>query len=250
MEIETYVDANGLRRCTVCNALKQVRIFGKVIPCICNCEEAADKAEAEHRQAEAIKAEHKRNAFQDGTETVIRSATFANDNGKTGKLMSYCKGYAEGFTTSSAWLVLYGDVGVGKSYAAAAIANHLLENCFSVRFTTLTQFERKLWNAQNKDAVYAEYRWCDLLVLDDLGISRATQYMNEILFTLVDERLQSGKPMIVTTNMSAKEMLQNDDTSIKRIMSRLVQKSTMIECKGKDQRLEAFMQRGALTFDE
>ena len=246
---DKYIDNTGVERCSVCGAPKQIRLFGRMMPCICKCEEDADKAQHDKQRTDGIIAENTRNAFADGSATTLRAATFADANGTNRALMDYCRKYAEDFSDASPWLILYGDVGVGKSYAAAAITNELLGKEYSVIFTTLTQFERRLFSG-NKQECYAALRSCDLLVLDDLGISRITPYTNEIMFTVVDERLQTGRPMIVTTNMTAQDILQNDDISIRRIMSRLYERSVLIECKGADQRLEAIKQRGALTFSE
>jgi DNA replication protein DnaC len=245
----TYIDDKGVERCSACGSPKQIKLFGHVMPCICKCEEEADRARKDALARDSIIAKNTREAFAAGTATVLRAATFGNDNGKNRGLMEFCRKYAEEFSDASVWLMLYGDVGVGKSYAAAAITNALLGKGLSVIFTTLTQFERRL-HSGSKDEAYAALRACDLLVLDVLGISRITPYTNEIMYTVIDERLQTGRPMIVTTNMTAEEILRNDDLSIRRIMSRLYERSYMIECKGVDQRLEAIKQRGALTFDE
>lgn len=245
----TYTDNKGVIRCCTCGAPKQIKLFGHVMPCICKCEEDAEKARSDKRKLDSIIDQNTGKAFAAGSATVLREATFANANGTNKGLMDYCRKYAEDFSDASPWLLLYGDVGVGKSYAAAAITNELLRKGLSVIFTTLTQFERRL-HADSKESAYAALRVCDLLVLDDLGISRVTPYTNEIMFTVVDERLQTGFPMIVTTNMTAQDILQNDDISIRRIMSRLYERSVLIECSGADQRLEAIKRRGALTFDE
>jgi DNA replication protein DnaC len=253
MQVETYIDSKGLKRCKVCNALKEIRMgSGRVQPCICKCEEAEDKAQAERIRLEGIKSVNKSKAWAVGTATATQAATFRNDNGKTPQLMEYCRKYADEFSTSSPWLVLWGNVGAGKSYAAAAICNEILEHGYSVRFTTLTQFERELFSTQDKAGAYAELRRVDLLVLDDLGISRATPYMNEIMFTVVDERLRTGKPMIVTTNMSRDEMTSGKaSTDVARILSRLYEKAYFIRCCGEDQRLAALRERGGgLAFDE
>ena len=246
---DTYLDDKGIERCSVCGMQKQIVLFGHVMPCICKCEADADKARRDKQKADSIIAENQRNAFAAGSSTTLRTATFANDNGANSGLMDYCRKYAEDFSDASPWLILYGDVGVGKSYAAAAITNELLLRGRSVIFTTLTQFERRLFSGDKQES-YAALRACDLLVLDDLGISRITPYTNEVMFTVVDERLQTGRPMIVTTNMTAQDILQNDDISIRRIMSRLYERSVLVECKGADQRLEAIKRRGALTFNE
>ena len=56
-----------------------------------------------------------------------------------------------------------------------------------------------------------------LLVLDDLGAERDTAYAAEQIFNVVDARVQTGLPLIVTTNLSVAEMQQADSMQLKRV---------------------------------
>lgn len=64
--------------------------------------------------------------------------------------------------------------------------------------------------------------------------------MQETVFELIDRRLKSGKPCVITTNLTAKELAAPQDLSAARVYSRVLQKAVHFEVKGKDRRMEMF----------
>lgn len=63
----------------------------------------------------------------------------------------------------------------------------------------------------------------DLLILDDLGAERNTSFGKERVFDVVDKRLLTGKPMIVTTNIPLSVMKQAADLDDRRIYDRILE---------------------------
>ena len=61
----------------------------------------------------------------------------------------------------------------------------------------------------------------DLLIIDDLGVERNTEYALEQMFSIVDSRYRSGKPLIVTTNLKLDEMKYPPDLAHARIYDRI-----------------------------
>lgn len=238
---EDFTGDDGLRYCGKCKTAKQIHLpipFDCVMPCMCKCMEmqyeAEQKAERAHLQEVTIKTS-RLETF--GNSSMI-NCTFANDD-KSNKLLSrLCENYVKEFTLDSKWLIFYGGVGVGKSYAAAMIVNAVIDKGFTARFTTFSAIESKLWNAECKSDVYSDLTSCSLLVIDDFGSQRVSDYMGEIVFRVIDDRLKSGKPMIVTTNLAPAEILSPKDVSTARVMSRMCEKSLPIKCDGKDRRAE------------
>lgn len=76
----------------------------------------------------------------------------------------------------------------------------------------------------------------DLLIIDDFGTERDTEYMNEIVFQVIDARYRSGLPMILTSNITAEELGRPDDIKNQRIYSRILDRCIPIEFTGKDRR--------------
>ena len=63
----------------------------------------------------------------------------------------------------------------------------------------------------------------DLLIIDDLGAERSTEYAMEQMFSIVDSRYRSGKPLIVTTNLKLDELKHPPDLAHARIYDRILE---------------------------
>ena len=61
-----------------------------------------------------------------------------------------------------------------------------------------------------------------LLILDDFGMERGTEYGLEQVFNVIDSRYRSRKPLIVTTNLTLAELQHPKDTAHSRIYDRLL----------------------------
>lgn len=245
-----YFGDNGLLYCGSCHTRKQsaICIGGEtmIVYCLCDCAAAAKKAKQE--EADAIDRERRRkDTFSGG---ALMHATFANDDRKNEKLSRIAKAYSEKFSPSSNWLLLYGGTGCGKTYIAAAIANALIDRDMNVIFTTLSELERQLWDTDSKQAMFNRLTRCDLLVLDDLGAERKTDYMNELAFNVIDSRLRCGLPCVITTNLSTQKLFTPDDMELRRIMSRVAEKSAPVFCNGADRRFEEMKNTAAQNLAE
>lgn len=116
-------------------------------------------------------------------------------------------------------LMFYGDVGTGKSYVAAVIANELIER---LRLVVMTSFVKLLDGADREDKDFIrKLNQADLLVIDDLGTERSTNYALERVYDIIDSRYRTGKPIIITTNLRMAEMKTCDDIRYNRIYDRI-----------------------------
>ena len=100
-------------------------------------------------------------------------------------------------------------------------------------FSTGMQAKLKLLIATSHDA--------DLLILDDLNAERDTSFMQEIVFTVIDNRCAAQKPLIVTSNITPSEFANPDTIERRRVFSRLQEVCIPVEVNGKDRRREAMM---------
>ena len=75
-----------------------------------------------------------------------------------------------------------------------------------------------------------------LIIIDDLGVERQTQYMQETVYNIVDARYRSRLPMIVTTNLDISEIKKPSDVSNTRIYDRLIEMCFPIEVSGASRR--------------
>ena len=134
-------------------------------------------------------------------------------------------------------LLFWGDVGTGKSFLAACIANGLLDQGVSVRMTNFTWILNKLSDLQVKERCQyiASFGKVDLLIIDDLGTELNNAFVTSQLFLCINERLLARKSTIISTNLSLDE-LQNEYSE--RIFSRLISNYEIMLILGDDIRIK------------
>lgn len=239
-----YTDAaTGLLMCGKCHMPKQCRPFpdsDAAVYCLCDCMKAADERMQIEREREQI--EQRRRYCFNGSELI--HATFAHDDRTASALTKTCKAFAERVTGGSSrdWLLLWGDCGTGKSFMAACIANAAIDAGMTARFITVPEIEQRLWNT-DKVSLYDELNHVGLLIIDDFGCERRTDYMDEIKFNLIDGRLRSGKPCVITTNLTLNDFAAPADLTQKRIISRIFERAKTFHVSGDDRRFAAFRSR-------
>lgn len=172
------------------------------------------------------------------SDSIFYGWTFANDNGKNSN-MSRAKCYVDRWQemlSDNIGLLLWGDVGTGKSYFAACIANALVEQGISVRMTNFAAVLNELFDYKDKNEYISQLNDCNLLIIDDLGIERNTEYALEQVYNIIDARYKFGKPLIITTNMSLTELKNPPDTAHKRIYDRILEMCVPIRFNGENMR--------------
>ena len=119
-------------------------------------------------------------------------------------------------------LLLWGNVGTGKTFFAACIANALVEKHISVRMTNFSTILNDLFSETDKNKYLERLNDHNLLIIDDLGIERDTEYALEQVYNIIDTRYKSGKPLIITTNLTLEELKNPIDVAHKRIYDRVL----------------------------
>lgn len=242
-----YVGADNLYYCGKCNTKKQtiVSLFGKdrLVPCICKCRADEIAAEEEARRQQELFRKIMRMKSVGFPEQAMREWTFANDDGNNPTLTTAMKNFVEKFATFRAegkGLLLFGTVGTGKTYLAACVANALIDKgtpCLVTNFARIANEVSGMF--EGKQQYYDNLNSFPLLVIDDLRAERKTEYMQEIVFNVIDSRYRANLPLIVTTNLTREELMTPTNTMEDRIFSRLFEMCTPIEVKGKDRRQQA-----------
>ncbi len=162
-----------------------------------------------------------------GSAAALRTHRFENDNGSVPALAE-AKRYVEHWEEmrqNNIGLLLWGRPGNGKTFAAACIANALCEQWMDVRMTTLATVLEKLpvMSFQDQSRYLDSLRGCDLLILDDFGMERKTNYAQEQVFSIIDGRYLARKPLIVTTNLCTKDLKDPEDMTELRIFDRILE---------------------------
>lgn len=140
-------------------------------------------------------------------------------------------------------LVFYGKVGTGKSYTAACIANALMEMKVSVIMTSFVKILQDIQSREDEANYISVLNGCKLLIIDDLGAERNTDYALEKVYNVIDSRARADKPMILTTNLSFDEMMRNPDIRYRRIYDRIFETCIPVEMPGNSFRIMRAAQR-------
>ena len=232
-EPEDYKGEDGLLYCGKCHKPKEAyfpqgkALFGRDRhPSECDCRRA-ERERLEKREAdEKHNAEVERLKREGFSNPAMRHWIFENDNGKypqMGKAYSYVEKW-ETVQSENLGYLLWGNVGSGKSYFAACIANALMEKEIPVCMTNFAAILNNLfYGSENRNEYIVRLCSYPLLILDDFGMERGTEYGLEQVYNVVDSRYRSRKPLIVTTNLTLEELQHPEDTAHARIYDRLLE---------------------------
>lgn len=219
---------DGILYCGKCKEPKErIKIMsGKdtIIKHNCACERAeVEKYEREKREEEIqlmIYALRKMGM----TDTAYYKHKFEADNGLNPNTTTICKNYVDCFDImkeNNIGMVFYGGVGTGKTFFACCIANAMFEKGRYAMVTNFPKILNKIF--EDKQKAIDELQKPDLLIIDDFGVERGTEYSLEQMFAVIDTRLRSGRPMIITTNISLSDIEDAKTIELKRIYDRVLE---------------------------
>ncbi len=122
-----------------------------------------------------------------------------------------CRRYALTFAPSAGNLLFVGGTGLGKTFLSACIARAVADRGYSVVYETAGHLFSKLEQAkfnpsEESRREAAKFTDCDLLIIDDLGTEMPGQFVTAALYTLLNDRILEGKPMVISTNLNVDEM--------------------------------------------
>jgi DNA replication protein DnaC len=237
---------DGLLHCGKCNTPKQImiNICGKVAKpyCMCKCEEEAEKARQEQVREILHKEEIERNRCSGFLDIDMRYSTFDKDDRANPKISDIALRYVEHFGTmyrKGKGLIFFGNAGTGKSFLAACIANALIDKGYKCLMTNFPRIINELTGMfEGKQEYIDSLNNYDLLVIDDLAIERDTEYTAEIIQNVIDSRYRSGKPLIITTNLTKQEYENPKNIKKQRLFSRLYEMCLPLAVQGNDRRKE------------
>ena len=126
------------------------------------------------------------------------------------KTFHTCRRYAQSFSEKSPNLLFSGDTGLGKTFLSACIARTVADNGYSVMYESAGHLFANLERAKFSGDETArresdKYLVCDLLIVDDLGTEMPGQFTTAALYSLMNDRILSGKPTIISTNLTIEE---------------------------------------------
>lgn len=241
-----YIGENGLWYCGVCKTPKQteITVMGEVYRpfCTCDCEKQKNEAEEEERKQREFENKVKVLRQSGFPDKEMLQWTFANDDMENEQITKAMKRYVENFPElkkQGKGLLLYGSVGRGKTYAACEVANALIDKGISALVTNFSRILNTLQSTFEKQEYIDSLNDFSLLVIDDLGIERSTEFAKEQVYNVIDSRYRAGLPMIITTNLSIEDIKNPADIENGRIYDRIIERCFPVEFKGSNRRHKA-----------
>ncbi len=204
------------------------------IMCACKRKELEEYETKQKKLEEMVGIQWlKRLSLMDAKLSEARLEAF-DETDDNSKLLKIIKNYILNFDKmykENQGLILYGPVGTGKSYAAAVIANELLEKKVQVVMTSFIKILKEVSTFDDSERLQTITN-AKLLIIDDLGAERGTDYAIEKVYDIIDSRYRSSKPVILTTNLSIEQMKSCDDIRYSRIYDRIFEMCYPVKVNG------------------
>ena len=165
------------------------------------------------------------------------------------QVLEECRSYADDFDRKGGNLLFYGNTGLGKTFLSHCIASRLLENAHSVVYLSAADLFKVLADQAfgkrqassslpEEDTGYLSA--CDLLIIDDLGTEITNSFVVSALFTLLNERMETGKSIIISTNLQLQALA---DLYSERIFSRISSGFRLLAFYGDDIRIRKMIRQ-------
>lgn len=242
-----YMGKDGLLYCGKCNKPREKWVEfsnGKdIVRLNCDCDEELFQREKkeEKMQQRIIEIKDTLSLLYEMGAAYEPVANLSFNDMKSEKntkqIINFINHFDEAYD-NNAGLLLYGAMGTGKTFFVECIANELINKG---RFAWLTSV-RAIVNAlngnhgANRPYLMNLIGLVDLLILDDFGTERDTEYMNEQLYEVINARYRAKRPVVLTTNLSPSQMANETDIRYKRIYERILGMCTPLLIEGTTRR--------------
>ena len=243
---DEYLGEEGLVYCKHCSSPKQKLLdLGDrqmKVRCQCVCEAVRDTIAKGELRKQEFRDRVDRNRSVGMAEKSLRRCTFENDLGYNPEI-SKAKKYVEHWDemcTDAAGLLLWGDVGTGKTFIAACIANALIDQGVAVMMTNFSRVLSDLPGlfSGDRNRYIDSFNRYPLLIIDDLGVERSSEFALEQVFNIVDGRYRAKLPLIVTTNLTLQELKHPDSLAKARIYDRVLERCIPVRINNRNIRQE------------
>lgn len=239
-QLKKPIKSESLGQCEKCNGNKSLVTFddGSTNETGCRCK-AIKYVNDKQREINAqtfekgsiIYGDYKRKTFDE----------YQAEDDMQVKALKVAKHYGEHFDQhikKGQNVMLQGTYGTGKTHLAAAIRKAVSDQRYKVLFMSLPDYIDKLKqefkDRNQRHPISKMAQDADLLILDDVGANRMTEFEVSELFKLVDAR--RGKCTVYTTNYTSKDFMKSME--LHRIFSRMMENTKVVVINGDDYRMK------------
>lgn len=224
----------------------EVELLGKkrIVQPVCECEAEAEMKPIREAQ-ERLRLDKLQRLFSiHNLGERFKDSNFSTFIEREGaeRCFQIAKKYVEDFDSwEGESLMFWGEPGNGKSHLATAIANELSSKGKRVVFISMPDLLEKIKATFNRNSVETEeeimrgLQLCDLLIIDDIGAEKVSDWVQEVIFRIVDGRYKKMKPILATSNLEPKELAERIG---KRAYDRLIEISQPIKNNASSYRRE------------
>ena len=246
---------NSMPKCKYCGKEYELyqypypeELVGKYAP-VCLCQENRKKVKEKGKDLiESIK-----NIKDCGPGKRFYNKTFSNFKKELSiKAYNECLAYVRNLEENlkqGKGLFITGNVGAGKTHLIAAMIDWIARMTkrrkkrvliiFKTSVDLLAEikysFDRKYKDIETTEELMNSLENCSLLIIDDLGSEKTTDWANELFYKIIDYRYSNLKPIIITTNLTDQELKEKIS---ERLVSRIHEMCKGLKLTGKDYRLE------------
>lgn len=253
-----YRNSDGLLICGVCGERKTTRYtFGengiREVHCLCKCEQAEQERKDAERKAneKSVRISHALQDLHDSgvIDSRLSGCRFEDDDLANPKQSQFAHKYVDNFKENlekNIGLLMCGGVGTGKTFLAGCISDALLKKNYFVISSSINAIAAAMKRnfGEDEPAICRYLASCDLLVLDDFGTQRDTEFMNEQVYRIIDTRYNARKPVIITTNLTMEDFrADNLPVEKQRVYDRIAEMCMAIPFKGKSRRAGIQMEK-------
>jgi len=144
-------------------------------------------------------------------------------------------------------LLLFGFSGTGKTHLAVGVLKEILRKGISCLFVDFHDLLAEIRNSYDELSQTSELQilrpilTTEVLLLDDLGSQRMTEWMQDTVFHIINLRYQQKKALVATTNLGLEPTVRDSKETLRdrlgyRVVSRLYEMCTFMELDGPDYR--------------
>jgi len=227
--------------CRVCGKIIEAFIMpftGKLSPFL-TCEECERESEAKIKETNRQARESHLRSIQENIGSYLEKAG-VNKRYLPSKLSDF-----KGKLPESAPCFITGPIGTGKTHMAVGyLREWILQGNSSPVFVRAVDLFKQIRDSFEDKSQWTEMELLNyygkeagLLVIDDLGTEKVSDFVEQTLYDIIDQRYADELPFTVTSNLSVSQLASHYTNHGDRLASRIVGSGEVFEIKGKDKRI-------------